>query len=287
MEHLGSFVKRWSVDLPAKAEYDFADSLGGAWYITPTHHAIEFLTLAPLYTIFTLLYAKRVLRSPGAYQLLTSTEQRPARSLLETLLFVMLIASFTVTVIHKAVTGTLLFLMQPCHASAFLLILVMGWPNHKYPLIPRLLFNIYLHTLWGTILALIWPDLRDHEMLGEIFNFFMEHTLILVVPLYMTLTRRYPVLPISVDMALFSFFLYAAYHSPVLHISSLLSGYNLNYALVPPALTFLIAAGPWYRFIMYTSALLLMFITRYGIVENFLILVQQIQIMMLRKKKSA
>lgn len=51
--------------------------------------------------------------------------------------------------------------------------------------------------------------------------------------------------------------------------------------------TFLIAAGPWYRFIMYTSALLLMFITRYGIVENFLILVQQIQIMMLRKKKSA
>lgn len=127
----------------------------------------------------------------------------------------------------------------------------MGWPNHKYPLIPRLLFNIYLHTLWGTILALIWPDLRDHEMLGEVFNFFMgkhkrcymdqtdfvrvEHTLILVVPLYMTLTRRYPVLPVSLDMALFSFFLYAAYHSPVLHISSLLSGYNLNYALVPPA----------------------------------------------------
>ncbi|CDS13339.1 hypothetical protein LRAMOSA05517 [Lichtheimia ramosa] len=287
MEHLGSFVKRWSVDLPPKAEYDFADSLGGAWYITPTHHAIEFLTLAPLYTIFTLLYAKRVLRSPGAYELLTSTEQRPARSILEMLLFVMLIASFTVTVIHKAVTGTLLFLMQPCHASAILLILVMGWPNHKYPLIPRLLFNIYLHTLWGTILALIWPDLRDHDMLGEVFNFFMEHTLILVVPLYMTLTRRYPVLPVSIDMALFSFFLYAAYHSPVLHISSLLSGYNLNYALVPPALTFLIAAGPWYRFIMYTSALLLMFITRYGIVENFLILVQQIQIMMLRRKKSA
>lgn len=51
-------------------------------------------------------------RSPGAYELLTSTEQRPARSILEMLLFVMLIASFTVTVIHKAVTGTLLFLMQ-------------------------------------------------------------------------------------------------------------------------------------------------------------------------------
>ena len=35
------------------------------------------------------------------------------------------------------------------------------------------------------------------------------------------------------------------------------------------------------------SALLLMFITRYGLVENFLLLVQGIQIMIQKKKKSA
>ena len=66
-------------------------------------------------------------------------------------------------------------------------------------------------------------------------HFKLEHILVLALPFYMVLTRRYVVIPLSLDMALFSFFLYAAYHSPVLHVSSLLSGLNLNYALVPPA----------------------------------------------------
>lgn len=49
----------------------------------------------------------------------------------------------------------------------------MAWPNDKNQFIPQLLFNIYLHTLWGAILALVFPDLRDHDMLGEVFNFFL------------------------------------------------------------------------------------------------------------------
>ncbi|KAG2224859.1 hypothetical protein INT45_008041 [Circinella minor] len=305
---LGAYVKHYAVDLAPGNETDFSDSLGGTWYISPTQHAIEFLTLAPLYIGFAVYFGYRAFnKSTSAYRLLTSTEKLPPRSFLEILCLALLIASLSTTVIHKAVTGTLMFLMQPCHVSAGLLILVMSWPSHKYPIIPRVLFNIYLHTLWGAILALIWPDLRDHDMFGEIFNFFMgkllnrhlewmkkdikakrsEHILVLALPFYMVLTRRYVVIPLSLDMALFSFFLYAAYHSPVLHVSSLLSGFNLNYALVPPALTFLIASGRWYRGIMYMSALLLMFITRYGLVENFLLLVQGIQIMIQKKKKSA
>ncbi|KAI9314566.1 transmembrane protein, partial [Dichotomocladium elegans] len=204
-------------------------------YITPTHHALEFLTLAPLYLVMTRHFASRALSSPRTLQLLTSTDKRPPRSILEYILLAMLIFSLGMTVFHKVVTGTLLFLMQPCHATAGILILVMCWPNHKYPIIPRLLFNICLHTLWGTILALIWPDLRDHDIFGEVFNFFFEHLLILIIPLYMTLTGRYYVMPPTIDMALFSFFLYAAYHSPILHVFSLLSGFNLNYALVPPS----------------------------------------------------
>lgn len=126
-------------------------------------------------------------------------------------------------------------------------------------LIPRLLFNIYLHTLWGAVLALVFPDLRDHDMLGEVFNFFLgksgkftqsksirrrlinivlEHGLILVVPFYLLYTKRYNALPVSMDVALFSFYLYASYHSPLLHAVSLWSGYNINYTLVPPTSTY-------------------------------------------------
>jgi hypothetical protein len=114
----------------------------------------------------------------------------------------------------------------------------------------------------------------------------------------MMLTKRYIVLPLSKDMALFSFYLYASYHSPLLHAVSLWSGYNVNYTLVPPTrkrfflfldkkekkseannffhvwmciiVGFLIQAGRGYRLVMCGSALILMLVTRYVTVETFL-----------------
>ena len=49
----------------------------------------------------------------------------------------------------------------------------MAWPDDTVQFVPQLLFNIYLHTLWGSTLALAFPDLRDHDMFGEVFNFFL------------------------------------------------------------------------------------------------------------------
>jgi len=63
----------------------------------------------------------------------------------------------------------------------------------------------------------------------------IEHGLILVLPFYLLTTKRYVVLGLNLDMALFSFFLYVSYHSPLLHAVSLWSGYNINYTLVSPA----------------------------------------------------
>lgn len=110
----------------------------------------------------------------------------------------------------------------------------------------------------------------------------------------MLTTKRYVILPVSFDMVLFSFFLYSSYHSPLLHAASLWSGYNINYTLVPPTrrlwkhfifiytiyltlsyiylkiVDFLIKAGNWYRYIMYGTAFILIFITRYILVEPFI-----------------
>ncbi|KAI8374176.1 TMEM164 family-domain-containing protein [Radiomyces spectabilis] len=271
LQKLGAIVEYWSFDFPPGHETNFEDSLGGAWYISPAHHALEFVILVPLFLALTLFFGWRAFGpTTRAFQLLNSPLPTVKASLLENILLFLLVLSLGVTIVHKAYTETLLFLFQPCHASAFILIIIMGWPSSWNLMVPRLLFNIYLHTLWGAILALVFPDLRDHDMFGEVANFFLEHALILVVPFYLLTTGRYVVLPPSVDMALFSFFLYAAYHSPILHLLSLTSGFNLNYVLVPPALGFLISAGPWYRFIMYMAALINMFLTRYGLVEILL-----------------
>lgn len=62
-------------------------------------------------------------------------------------------------------------MLQPCHMGAGLLLLTLTAPP-KYSIVTNLLFNIYLHTQWGGYAALVFPDTRDHYLLGETFNFF-------------------------------------------------------------------------------------------------------------------
>lgn len=59
--------------------------------------------------------------------------------------------------------------------------------------------------------------------IGDSFTdlFSLEHGLILVAPGYLMYSKRYVVMPASLDMALFSFFLYAFYHCPILQILAL------------------------------------------------------------------
>jgi hypothetical protein len=178
------------------------------------------------------------------------------QGLVERTLFTALAVSLATTYIRKVIRGTVLFMLQPCHMSAMLLLLVMSWPDKSSP-IPHVLFNIYLHTFWGTIAALLFPDLRDHYLLGETFNFFagklsyfggscvnfietechvpaLEHIIILILPFYMAYSGRYLVLPPSTKVAMFSFMLYGLYHSPLIHVVALKTSININYIFSPP-----------------------------------------------------
>ncbi|OBZ86323.1 hypothetical protein A0J61_05624 [Choanephora cucurbitarum] len=182
-----------------------------------------------------------------------------------------LVCSLLLTLTHKIVRGRVWFMMQPCHASGLLLLLALVYPNKQSPY-PHIIFNIYLHLQWGALAALAFPDLREHSMVGETFNFFAEHILLLVVPVYMIYSRRYVVLPKSEDMLYLSFFSYAFFHTPVLHLTSLVSGLNLNYMFAPPPIKILLDLGPLYRIVMYGAAFLFKFITRFIAVELILIL---------------
>lgn len=161
-----------------------------------------------------------------------------------------LASSLTLTLIHKIIRNRVWFMLQPCHMSGFLLVLSLLYPNKRSPL-PHILFNIYLHLQWGALAALAFPDLREHYLIGETFNFFagkkaykrynssicnmtVEHALLLIVPIYMIYSRRYVVLPKSKEILCLSFFTYCFFHTPVLHALSLTSGFNLNYMWTPP-----------------------------------------------------
>lgn len=132
--------------------------------------------LASLYGFATYLFLRRLLR-PGTenYKLLTEFQPAQKASLTERGLTLALICSLLLTLTHKIIRRRVWFMMQPCHMSGLLLLATLVYPNQR-SLIPHVFFNIYLHLQWGALAALAFPDLREHTLIGETFNFFAGKT---------------------------------------------------------------------------------------------------------------
>lgn len=128
--------------------------------------------MATTYGIGTYFVFRRLLK-PGTdnYRLLTEFQPPAKASLTERGMTLALILSLLLTLTHKIVRNRVWFMLQPCHMSGVLLLFTLVYPNKRSP-IPHIFFNIYLHLQWGALSALLFPDLREHTMIGETFNFF-------------------------------------------------------------------------------------------------------------------
>ncbi|KAI8095447.1 TMEM164 family-domain-containing protein [Thamnidium elegans] len=260
-----NFIRDIAADVPLETNWE--QSSFGSWYNHPRQHGIELFCLASIYGIATFISFRRLLK-PGSnnYKLLTEFQPPHRASLTERGMTLALICSLLLTLTHKIIRHRVWFMMQPCHMSGLLLLFTLAYPNKKSP-VPHIFFNIYLHLQWGALAALAFPDLREHTLIGETFNFFAEHILLLVVPIYMIYCRRYVVLPKSKEILFLSFFSYCFFHTPILHITSLVSGFNLNYMFAPPPIKPLLQLGPLYRIVMYGLAFVFKFVTRFICVE--------------------
>ncbi|KAI9277851.1 TMEM164 family-domain-containing protein [Sporodiniella umbellata] len=232
-----NFVLSISADVPL--ETDWAQSSFGSWYNAPRQHGLELLFLANFYALATFLLFRYVMQPRTKYYRLLSefkADKKPTWT--ERAMTMALASSLLLTLIHKIIRNRVWFMLQPCHISGLLLVFALLYPNKK-SFLPHIFFNIYLHLQWGAMAALAFPDLREHVLIGETFNFFAEHILLLVVPVYMIYSGRYAVLPKSKGILFLSFFTYSFFHTPVLHTLSLASGFNLNYMWTPPPKTVL------------------------------------------------
>ncbi|KAG1147431.1 hypothetical protein G6F37_007934 [Rhizopus arrhizus] len=268
INRLEKWVRYQGKDLPI--DTDWSNSIEGSWYLPPRQHATELLFLSTGFASATTYCLSKVLDPTSSTwnQLSTFQPIGPATPV-EYLLTFSLFSSLSLTFAHKIIRKNKMFMLQPCHMGAGLLLLTLCNPN-KSSITTSLLFNIYLHTQWGGIAALMFPDLRDHELVGETFNFFAEHILILIAPIYMIYSGRYLLIPTSFDMALLSFSVFSFFHSPILQICALTSGFNLNYMFSPPPIKLLFRVGKGYRIALYCTALAAMFATRYALVEGIL-----------------
>ncbi|KAJ1501369.1 hypothetical protein HMI54_010035 [Coelomomyces lativittatus] len=265
LDPLSNFVKEWSADMPL--EINRNSSIQGSWYLSPKQHAIEFI----LYNFFFSygiehFLAKALAKNTPTYNALKKAmkEAPTRRSRLDILFLILLCSSLSLVVIYKLYRKTTIFLLQPCHVSMASLILLLLYNPKKEA--PHIGFNIYLHTIWGTILALLVPDLRDCDLFFERYNFWIEHLLLLITPVYILLKRRLALFPLTPNLAFAAFFFKALYHSLLLSLVSLIFGVNVNYLLLPPPGT-LEVFSHFYRLVMYVFSCGMTFLTRYLFVE--------------------
>jgi len=156
-------------------------------------------------------------------------------------------------IIYKYLRGwrVLTYMLQPCHAASALYLYAMYSSNHKRA---TRVFQISLHYMFFTTLAIALPDLSQLHLPFEQANFWVQHYILLLVPLYLLAVQRFELAPtwaltsLSVGLGLLFHFL------PQL-VAGLLSGVNVNYMLWPPP-----GIPPWIANEHYRITLTLIFI---------------------------
>lgn len=239
----------------------------GSWFLSPRQHGAEFVIFNLLIGCFLAYNLRSAYRQ--AREEFTKTmavrefSKHPMVRVMDWVIIMALVATLLITIYYKVQRNTYLFLLQPCHMSVLLLLILMLHPGgENSALRVHFLFNVYLHISWGGMLAIAFPDTRGYSQLLEMEMFWIEHAFLVIVPIYMMLTRRFQVFKPSPNMGFTSFLMFALYHSFVLASLALASGRNLNYVMNPPP-GLLEYFGKYYRIVMYMGCLPLTFMTRY------------------------
>ncbi|KAI8347295.1 TMEM164 family-domain-containing protein [Mortierella sp. GBAus27b] len=264
------FVERIAFEMPKVT--DLTDTYKGTWYLSPRQHTIEFVGFNVLFfVLFRVglhLFRKKgsAFYSPRLDQLTESINNNVLRGhVMDKAVLVLLCGSYALTVYHKVFGDNYIYLLQPCHVNLLLLIFTMVGPRESK--VTKMAFNSYLHYIWATIFALSFPDSTDNGLWLVIENFWFEHYLLLLVPVYLIYSGRFVVFPLSFSYAVLSYALISLFHSFVLTGCGLLTGHNLNYMLVPPNSPMIHSLGKYYRLIMYGVTFVMCLISRYIIVE--------------------
>jgi hypothetical protein len=226
------------------------------------------------------------------------------RSLQDRVLFIVLIISYGFIFWHKWEIDRVGYLLQPCHLLHLFLICLNCLPpqklplpspsvatitfrkenqnnhdnhnsitehqhkhKHEYPMsIATYLFNIYLHLIFGTLLGLVAADLSIYTQFFELENWFIQHFLLTLLPLYYIGIGRYDILS-GWGIFLLSYGSLFLAHVIIFVPASLLTGLNVNFVMCPP--TSLEQFGSAYRIVMLGVSFGLMAVIRYGVLQPY------------------
>lgn len=144
----------------------------------------------------------------------------------------------------KLATRQLIWLLNPCHMLSFIQLFLIVSPNTKFS---TYLFRLHIYWLTGPLLALLFPVTNSLDLPMEWTIYWVQHFLLLLIPIYLTrLGGQFNLEPLS-DLAWPAMALsaYSLYHWIILQPIGLLAQTNLN-NMICPAISDPFH-GPYYR----------------------------------------
>lgn len=241
----------------------------GAWCLSGWQHIFEFIVING-YSFWSFWYhyqkhQKEINASQKHQQKQHVVQlQRPAYTQwTDKLVLVFLLISISIIGIHKWSGCKMCFLWQPCHICHTLLIIITLLPGGEG--LGSTLFSTYIHMLVGPFLGMVAADRTVYIQYLELENWFFQHALLLFVPLYFMITKKFPV------HANWNFFwmgynILTLIHFFLLIPLSFVTGCNLNYMLCVPRGTPLQWFGKYYRFVNCIACLVISIALRYFVI---------------------
>ncbi len=233
------------------------DMLGsvGSWYISPQRHLVESV-LVSLVSLFVLVHLLPKLLKNGSGNgngngsvSDTTADLRPA----SWMKFVSVIALVLQTW-YKILgyDGKIYSMMLPCNVLWFLAILLSFYPSSSKLSKPlsETIVQLWFSYIGLPVAALAQPDTTDSIQFGEVYFFFIHHSLLVFFPLYYLYTAKSSTVQNytlweNVQWILVSCAFFGLFYFGIVAPFSLYVGLNLNYMLLPPAGSGV--EGPTYR----------------------------------------
>lgn len=157
-----------------------------------------------------------------------------------------LLLTYLAEIGYKAVTYQFIFVVNPCHLLCLIHLYLLSDLHSGYAF-KSYLFVVHLFYLHGPLMACIFPVTNTLFLPGEVLTYWLEHALLLTVPVY--LLRHYTVPTKSfrelVSWSLLAYGVWGLYHYLFLQPLALLTYGNLN-SILCPAITDPFR-GPYYR----------------------------------------
>eukprot|EP01113_Clastostelium_recurvatum_P036298 TRINITY_DN5156_c0_g1_i1.p1 TRINITY_DN5156_c0_g1~~TRINITY_DN5156_c0_g1_i1.p1 ORF type:complete len:297 (+),score=78.69 TRINITY_DN5156_c0_g1_i1:43-933(+) len=216
------------------------------FYVSPKQHVFEII-IANIFFGLCIYFGLRKDKSSKAQAGRARVPAKPLHTA-ERVFRVVLTLNIIMQLVYKTMRGwhILGYMLQPCHVTTCLYLFC--WYTSDHHLGARV-FQVSVHYMFFTALALAVPDLAQLKLPFEQTTFWVQHWALLIAPILMLLvSRRYHPLTPSFKNSLLAIGLGGLFHFDVQLPLAFVTGVNINYMLWPPPGVPAFVNTPYYRY---------------------------------------